>query len=237
MKTEKRILAAVAVIVLLGASDAAMAADLGGSTKDAPQYDQAASYGAGWMIRGRILGVIPDEESSWNIDPNADVSVDNAYVPELDITYFFNNNIAVELIAAVTPHEVKGSAGDLAGVDVGDVWLLPPTLTLQYHFDIGHGIKPYVGAGVNYTVFFNEDAKGDVVSDFDLENSFGWALQAGVDIHLRDNWFFNVDVKKLWLETDAEVNGGAIAGDVEINPWIVGVGLGYRFGHGDSPLK
>jgi outer membrane protein len=235
MKTEKGILAAVAAIALLGASGGAMAADLGGSTKDAPQYDQAASYGAGWMIRGRILGVIPDEESSWNIDPNADVSVDNAYVPELDITYFFNNNIAVELIAAVTPHEVKGSAGALAGVDVGDVWLLPPTLTLQYHFDIGNGIKPYVGAGVNYTVFFNEDAKG--VDNFDLENSFGWALQAGVDIHLRDNWFFNVDVKKLWLETDAEVNGGAIAGDVEINPWIVGVGLGYRFGHGDSPLK
>lgn len=106
---------------------------------------------------------------------------------------------------------------------------------LQYHFDAGHGIKPYVGAGVNYTMFFGEDAKD--VDSLELENSFGWGLQAGVDIHLRDNWFLNVDVKKLWLDTEAKVNGGAITTDVAIDPWIVGVGLGYRFGGAPDALK
>lgn len=203
--------------------------------------------GAGWMVRLRGIGVLPEEGSSgWVLDGSrvtgADVGISDTVVPELDITYFFNKNIAVELILAVTPHDVDGTGPLIQGFGkIGDVWLLPPTLTLQYHFDQFSGFKPYVGAGVNYTIFFNEDS-GKNYSNLKLENSFGFALQAGVDIHLHDNWYFNVDVKKLWLDTEASVRldpvvPGRVRADVDIDPWIVGVGLGYRFGGIEAPLK
>jgi outer membrane protein len=243
MKTSKRLLVAVMSLAAMGATSA-MAADLGGSYKDAPGY--AADYGPGWMIRGRILGVIPDEDTAnWNVGGTSfgsalDASIDNSIVPELDFTYFFNKNLAVELIAGVTPHSIKGTKGPIDGTDVGDVWLLPPTVTLQYHFDLGNGIKPYIGAGVNYTVFFSEDANGaDGYSNLKLDNAFGFAAQAGVDIHLEGNWFLNVDVKKIWLDTELSVDTGLghATTDVDVDPLIVGVGLGYRFGGGMAPLK
>ncbi len=242
--TKKTFLAALGLTAAMLTS--AMAADInGGSMKDPlPEPEYTMDYGAGWMIRARILGVMPSEDSSdWKLDglaySSADLSIDNSVVPELDISYFFNKNIAVELVLGVTPHDIKGKA-DLDGVDIGNAWLLPPTLLLQYHFDAGRGIKPYVGAGVNYTVFFNEDAgTPGVVNSLDLDNSFGWALQAGVDIHLEGNWFLNVDVKKLWLNTDATVQTtlGRFDTNVDIDPWMIGVGIGYRFGGVVEPLK
>jgi outer membrane protein len=78
---------------------------------------------------------------------------------------------------------------------------------------------------------------GPAFNSLKLNNNWGWALQAGVDIHLQGNWFFNVDVKKLWLDTEATINGGAVRADVAIDPWLVGVGLGYRFGGTPEPLK
>lgn len=227
--TSKRLLLAVMGVAALSATSA-MAADLGGSYKDAPSREYVADYGAGWMVRGRILGVMPDE--SWDKNPAGlgNLSIDNSIVPELDVTYFFNKNLAIEVIAGVTQHNVK--AGN---TDVGDVWLLPPTVTLQYHFNLGGGIKPYVGAGVNYTVFFNEDAKD--VGSFDLKNSWGFAAQAGVDIHLKGNWFLNVDVKKIWMESDLTLNGADTGNTATVDPWIVGVGLGYRFGSQVESLK
>ena len=215
----------------------AVAADLDGSLKDSSDYGYSTVYGP-WMVRGRILGVIPDEgTSNWiGVDPASDLDIDNSVVPELDITYFFTNNIAAELILGVTPHDITGVGGtSIDGADIGSVWLLPPTLLLQYHFELDQGIKPYVGAGVNYTVFFNEDA-GNGFTSLELENSFGWALQAGVDIPIQDNWYFNIDVKKLWLDTEATVDG-AVTADVDIDPWIIGVGLCYRFGGYEVPLK
>jgi outer membrane protein len=244
MKTSKRLLVAVLSLAAMGATSA-MAADLGGSYKDAPTY--VAEYGPGWMIRGRILGVIPNEDTSnWRLDGTnidalgPDAAIDNSIVPELDFTYFFNNNIAVEVIAGVTPHDITGK-GLLAGTKVGDVWLLPPTVLLQYHFNLGNGIKPYLGAGLNYTVFFNEDAGSADYSNLKIDNAFGFAAQAGVDFHLEGNWFLNVDVKKIWLDTELSVGSSSYAGtvktDVDVDPLIVGVGLGYRFGGGMVPLK
>jgi outer membrane protein len=242
MKTSKRLLLAVLGVAALSTTGA-VAADLGGttygSTKDAPAYQ--TEWGAGWMIRGRLLGVIPDEDfSNWNYG-GADASIDNSIIPELDFTYFFNKNLAVEVIAGVTPHTIDGK-GSIAGLgEVGDVWLLPPTVTLQYHLDLGNGIKPYIGAGVNYTVFFSEDS-GPNYTNLEIDNAFGFAAQVGVDIHLQGNWFLNVDVKKLWIDTEASVNvtplGGArVTTDVDVDPWLVGVGLGYRFGGAPAPLK
>lgn len=182
----------------------------------------------GLLVRGRALAVIPQSSADITVI-GGDTELTNSYVPELDLSWFFTPNIAVELIAAVSPHDVNAVGTSLGTVDLGSVWLLPPTLLLQYHHPLPHGFKPYVGAGVNYTVFFDEDAPGGTVTSIDYENSFGWALQFGVDYMLNEHWLLNVDVKKLFLSTDVSLNGGAITADVDINPWIVGAGIGYRF--------
>ncbi len=237
MKLKLRFLLAAVVLAAAFLFDA-------GQYSARAEFEPVPDYGPGWMLRFRALGVLPDEASShWKLNGSplsgADVDIDNSVVPELDISYFFTSNIALELIAAVTPHDIDGG-GSIKGLGkVGDAWLLPPTLLLQYHFDAGHGFKPYVGAGINYTVFFNEDS-GRNYSNLKLDDSFGWALQAGVDVHLQGNWFFNVDVKKLWLDTEASVtlrDVGRVKADVDINPWIVGVGVAYRFGAMPEPLK
>lgn len=205
-----------------------------------------------WMVRGRVIGVLPDEGASLRVGGGAlpgTVDISDQYVPELDITYFFTKNIAAELILGVTPHDVKATGVTVPGVltdatvDLGDVWLLPPTLTLQYHFDTGGSFKPYVGAGVNATFFFNED-EGSVADGIEYDPTVGFALQAGFDYDLDGEfggWAINADVKKVWIEPDVTVNLSSALGpslgvdtvkvqaDVDINPVIVGVGLGYRF--------
>lgn len=180
-----------------------------------------------WMVRVRGLAVIPDEDANTSV-AGGDVSIDNQVVPEVDFTYFLDDHFALELILATTNHDVRGK-GTLAGANLGDVWLLPPTLTLQYHFNITDQIKPYVGAGVNYTIFYGVDDGAFV--DIEYDDSFGVALQAGVDIAIDDHWGVNFDVKKLFLNTDVKVNTGAgiIRADVDIDPWIIGAGISYRF--------
>ncbi len=180
------------------------------------------------MFRARALGVIPDEGGSTSINGKPDI--ENSIVPEIDISYFFTKTTAVELILATTPHDtaVKGSA--LGDVDLGDVWLLPPTLLLQHHFVSDSKFKPYVGAGVNYTIFYGEDTPNSgPVTDIDYDDGFGFALQAGIDYEYKENWYINFDVKRIWLSTDVSVNKGAVTADVDIDPWIVGLGVGFRY--------
>ncbi len=205
-----------------------------------------------WMVRVRALNVIPDEAANLSVGGTelvGDVDINTSIVPELDISYFLNDNIAFELILGVTPHDVdtKGLVvpvvGELGSVDLGDVWLLPPTLTAQYHFTQLGSFKPYVGAGINYTLFFNED-EGSVADSIDYDPSFGPALQAGFDYDLdgeKGGWAVNVDVKKIWMNTDVKVDlttalGAALGAesvivdaDVDIDPVILGVGMGYKF--------
>mgnify|MGYP003125334499 CR=1 FL=1 len=188
----------------------------------------ASAESGDWLVRLRGLNVIPDEGAT--ITPiGGDVDIDTSIVPELDITYFVHDQWAVELILAVTPHDVA-AVDTLAGdIDLGDVTLLPPTLTLQYHFNPDGQVRPYVGAGVNYTHFFNEDLPGgSALSTIEYDDSFGLAAQAGVDFALQDDWFLNVDVKYIDIDTDVLIDG-AIAADVEIDPLVVGVGFGRRF--------
>ena len=198
-----------------------------------------------WMVRGRVLGVLPDESADLSVANTAlagGVDIGDQYVPELDITYFFTKNIAAELILAVTPHDVDAVKVTVPGaltnatVDLGDVWLLPPTLTLQYHFDTGTQFKPYVGAGVNATFFFNED-EGSVADGIDYDPSFGGALQVGFDYDLDGQpggWLLNADVKKVWINPDVTVDftsalGATVDADVDINPLVVGIGFGYKY--------
>lgn len=187
-----------------------------------PAAIAAGDFNAGdWLVRVRALGVMPEESSTMNIATT--VKVDNSVVPEVDFTYFFTKNISAELIAAVTKHDVKTKSG----VDAGSSWLLPPTLTLQYHFDQLESVKPYVGAGINYTHFFS--SKPGALNSVSYDDSFGAALQAGIDVPLNDHWYANLDVKKVFINTTAKFSPSGIRADVDIDPWLIGVGIGYRF--------
>ncbi len=179
-----------------------------------------------WMVRLRAINIAPDESSTISpIGGKADFS--NETVPELDFTYFFTKNIAAELILATSKHTAKAH-GTVAGtLDVGEAWVLPPTLTLQYHFTDFDGFKPYVGAGVNYTMYYNESGKPQ--QKLEVDDAFGLALQAGVDVPIEGNWGWNFDVKKIYLDADSKWNNGAITGNIAIDPWIIGTGISYRF--------
>ena len=182
-----------------------------------------------WILRARAVMVEPNEGSNTSLIGGS-VDIDEQFVPEIDFTYFFTKNVAAELILATTPHDVTATGTTLGNVDLGDVWLLPPTLTFQYHFmPENEGFRPYIGAGFNYTYFYNED-KG-AVDGIDYDSSFGYALQAGFDYGLNEHWALNVDVKRVDINTDVTVISGAnrINADVDIDPWIIGVGLAYRF--------
>ena len=176
-----------------------------------------------WQARLRVITIIPDVDDDLDA---ANVDVSTAIVPELDFTYFFDENWAAELILATSKHNVDVDLG--TGVDLGHVWILPPTLSLQYHF-IGGTVKPYLGAGINYTFFYGID-EGDVTA-MDYEDAVGFSMQGGLDFDLNDYWFLNVDVKKLLLKTDVKVDTGEdiIPVEVDINPWIIGVGIGVKF--------
>lgn len=209
-----------------------------------------------WVVRARAVNISPNEDSSLGktvnknigagtMSPGAELAVDNNWIPEFDISYYITKNIAAELILAVgTRHDVsvKGdSVGAVGNQDLGSVNLLPPTLTLQWHFNPDQMIDPYVGAGINYTNFLDKKLKFEkgalIGNTIKLESdSWGYALQAGVDVNLKDGWLINADVKYVTIDTDVKTRNGANntgawtkIDELDINPWVFGLGIGKKF--------
>jgi outer membrane protein len=171
-----------------------------------------------WMVRVRAVHLDSVNKDSTGLG----LSVNNKTIPEVDISYFLSPNVAVELILTVPQKHTLSSNG----TQIGTLKHLPPTLLAQYHFTGNSGFKPYVGAGINYTRFSSVNVLNGV-ADID-RNSFGAALQVGVDIPLSGNMYLNFDLKKVYLGTDVTV-AGLDAGSFKVNPLLVGVGLGWRF--------
>lgn len=248
---------AVAALALAAAALPAAAADLPARTA-APLFTAADAWSP-WQIRVRAIVVAPNASARWYDTtnalgrgagaaiPGAGAKVSTSVMPEIDISYFFTKNIAVEAICCVSPHTVKGT-GTLAGLNVGRTWAFPPTLLLQYHFVELGALQPYVGIGVNYTHYFGTregngptaDLLGvggtDRVTALKIKDSWGLALQAGFDYMIDRHWGINVDVKKIWMQPNATgVVTNSLAGPVpvsakvKIDPWIVGAGVTYRF--------
>ncbi len=191
------------------------------------------------LVRVRAINVMPSEESGSILPafPGEQVSVDNSPAPEVDITYMATDNIGFELIAATTKHSASGVNGTTGSIGrLASTWVLPPTLTAQYHFAPDAAIRPYIGAGINYTIFYNENATDDLeaaVGDtsVNLKDSFGYALQAGVDIPINDRMFLNFDIKYLDVDTTATLRttaAGTQRVKINLDPIVVGVGLGIK---------
>lgn len=181
-------------------------------------------------IMVRLRGIILAPDASGTTDAiGGSAHVGSDVVPELDFSYFFTQNIAAELILATTRNSVTVRNSTIGTAQLGRVSLLPPTLNLQYHFMPKDRFSPYVGAGLNYTFFYNEK-NGSSITSINYKNGIGYSFQAGLDIQMKDRWYLNFDLKKIFLETDITANGGTInARNVDLDPWIFGIGVGYSF--------
>lgn len=152
-----------------------------------------------------------------------DVSINSKWIPEVDFTYYVTPNFAAELV--LTYPQKQDVSSTAHGGKIGTLKHLPPTLTAQYHFTGLGAIKPYLGAGLNYTRF----SSVNLPAGFTIEkNSVGVALQAGVDYALDKTWSLNFDVKKVQIRTDLS-SGGSNLGTIKVDPILVGAGVGYKF--------
>ena len=190
------------------------------------------------LVRARAIMVAPTEKSGPVLPafPTGSVGVSNSVMPEVDFTYMVTDHIGAELILATTPHNITGR-GALSGLGkVADTWALPPTLTLQYHFAPKSHVRPYVGAGINYTTFYSAKATSALnnaigKTDVSLKDSFGYALQAGVDVDVGKNVFLILDVKYIDIDTTARLKTGAAINRVAVSldPIVPAIGVGFRF--------
>jgi len=207
------------------------------------------------LLRVGAVTVIPDSESGTvsglpdGVD-NARVEVDDDTQLSLTATYMLSDKLGLELLAA-TPftHDIEGE-GDINGVAVGETQHLPPTLSLQYHFGGSDAmINPYVGIGLNYTMFFSEEVDGQLIDtlntlptiaalggihsvDMELDDSFGLAAQVGVDVKVAENWFVNAAIWYIDIDTTAELTtdlGTVHEVDVDIDPFVFNVAVAYKF--------
>lgn len=174
-----------------------------------------------WLLR---IGV-------GHVDPKSDngniASVDSGTALVFNGTYFFTPNWGFEILAATPfPHDVKLAAD---GTKVGEVKHLPPTFSLQYHFDTVSAFDPYVGAGLNYTLFMDEDTTGPLAgTSLKLDDSVGFAVQLGADFDISDTMFANVNLRWIDIDADAKLDGAALE-EVEIDPMVYSLTVGWKF--------
>lgn len=195
-------------------------------------------------VQFKLLGtaVLPDGKiEQVNVDAvglpaGTQTEANDNYVPTIAIEYFFTDNVSVETICCVTQHDVDAVSG-LPGAElVSDAKLIPATITAKYHFDLG-GVKPYVGAGPAYFLWISDDPGAATiplgVTETNLSDEFGFALQAGFDVDIDDSGFaISVDAKRYFVDTTARWYSGntlVIETEHKLDPWVISAGLAYRF--------
>ncbi|WP_263768789.1 OmpW/AlkL family protein [Propionivibrio soli] len=187
-----------------------------------------------WLVRGRAVLIDPANKSSAIPSlavPKDAIHVSEKWIPEVDVSYFFTKNLAAELILTYPQkHKVKVTDSAIGAFKAGTFYHLPPTLNLQWHFNPDGDFRPYVGAGVNYTLISKEDLSVPGVTGLHLENdSWGGSIQAGFDYRISKSVFLNLDVKKVQIRSDLTNDAGVRVSRVKIDPLLVGIGIGYRF--------
>lgn len=182
------------------------------------------------VLNIRVTDVAPDAGNpivtAAGVASGLKAEVNDDIKPTLGLTYFLSDKLAIEVIAGTTQHTVR-AVGGATNVEVHKTWVLPPVVSLQYHPFPAARFSPYVGGGLNYMLFYGDkDLNGFKVK---LDDGLGYALQVGADVPLSPRYSLNLDVKKVWFETDAAINGGALKSKVKLDPWVISAGLGYRF--------
>lgn len=172
------------------------------------------------LVRVGAAMVSPDVSTDAGLAP-LKLDVDSDTQLGLTATYMLSPKLGVEVLAA-TPFKHDITAG---GAKVGQTKHLPPTVSAQFYPLSSPTVQPYVGVGLNYTFFFEDET---VLGDTELTDSFGLALEAGVDIKINDKVFVNASVWKIDINTDVKVNG-VKAGEVEIDPLAAMVAVGFKF--------
>ena len=202
---------------------------------------QAAQAKAGdVLVRARAILVTPQERSGSVLPtfPGEKVKVSDSWAPEVDFTYMATDHVGFELIAATTKHHASGKIGTTGSIGkLASTWVLPPTLTAQYHFNPAGHVRPYVGAGVNYTIFYSEKASSGLKAavgptKVNMKNSLGPAIQAGVDFDIGKNVFLNLDAKWIQIDTTARLDTTALGTEkvkVHLDPLVIGIGIGTKF--------
>ncbi len=176
-----------------------------------------------WLLRGRVTHLDSVNQDNTGLG----LSVNNKAYPAVDATYFFNRNLATEW-TLTTP---QSHTLYVAASKIGSLRQMPLTLTLQYHVDGLAGWRPYLGAGIHYTKFSSVSFEPAVVTALApniKRSSNGLAIQLGADFPLGAGWMFNLDVKKVQMDTDVS-SFGTVVGNFKVDPVLVGVGFGKRF--------
>jgi len=199
------------------------------SADDAKAGKQAGSF----LIRGHLLGVFPQDHNSTIEGVGGHVDISNRATPELNFSYFFTDHLATQLIATLLRPSVRARDTAVGDFDVGSVNVLPPTLTLQYHFFPHQKFSPYVGGGATAFILFNsKPARGNgIVTDFNTDSHLGAALQLGVDYNISGRWFINAEINQVFAKTNATVSTvlGTVRAKSSVDPFLAGIGIGYRF--------
>jgi outer membrane protein len=181
-----------------------------------------------WQIRLRAVGILPQGDGHINGLPNS-VTVGNSVIPELDFSYYFTRNFSIGALSCCVTYNaiyISNFAGPVA-----HTWVLPPTVGAQYHFTSFGAFQPYIGFGVNFAAYFDVHTTNYLQgTSLRIHNSWGVAGELGFDYMFNRHWGFNVDVKRIMMEPSFSDNGfGGLSGRAKINPWLIGVGLTYRF--------
>lgn len=192
--------------------------------------DQSGDLLAGSvLVRGRILGVIPKHGSATISRIGGHLQTSDSVAPEVDISYFFTNHIALEGEIGYEHTTLTAQDTRFGTVGVGKVSSVPLFLVPQYHFLPYSRFNPYVGIGLAILPYFDAEAAGGLVRQLSVSSEAGAIFQIGVDYHVSGPWYANFDVKKLILGAHATANNGLLSASGQVNPWIIGGGIGYRF--------
>jgi outer membrane protein len=193
----------------------------------------ALAYEAGtWVLRAGV-GVVAPDSDNLVLDPDTIIDVDDGTSLTLMGTYMFSRHWGFDILASWPfNHDIK-----LGGTKIAETDHLPPTFSMQYHFLPDSTIQPYVGAGVNYTTFFGTDIEPVLtdltgITDIDLDDSFGLALQLGADWTFGNRWLLNVDLRWIDIESDLTASDGVDSielGTVKIDPFVYSINIGYTF--------
>jgi outer membrane protein len=180
----------------------------------------AAQDAGEWIVRGGFHTMEPKSRNHALLDVESTTGL------TFNVTYMFAPQWGVELLAGLP--FLHGITLDGAGA-VAETDLLPPTLSAQYHFNPNGRVRPYVGGGLNYTIFSDERTWGALQEKkLELGSSFGPAVQIGIDVDVIPGWFINADVRWFDIDTDAKLDGADL-GTVEIDPYAFGLTIGHRF--------